>query len=304
MAVASNRNAWAAEPDSDAGGGNSVAEEPPRPAAPKPALASAPAAAFGAFGVAAPVEDEPPSHPAPQRTAHRIDRSSPNVARAFAEEGVAPAAGAAPDFDAPALHDASSNTPRSGTLSGGYLAVELGTVVPKQATSERTGVDDGVGLGVRLGFEFWDQIVLGFGLHAFMMQDLRPTKALVVTCTTELGVETCDDEPRQESSSVDATGWSLEAGYQIRVRPTRDSSVGFGVLAGYLQGFGQIRRSIECEGCPEGELDAVLSGLYGSPFVRVTFGDAGVVSAITRSQWFATGDMQHLTTLGFELGAP
>lgn len=198
------------------------------------------------------------------------------------------------------------NTPRDGTPSGAYLTFDLGAMSPKGAAADRVGIGTGPAAQVRLGFEFWDQLVVGIGGAFLDFTDRRPTTQSVIVCTKINGADAgCDQEPSLAKSDVRAGAGSLEVGYQKRFRPSHTKSVSVGVMAGYLETFGNLTRSITfCDDCTKTTLNADASGAYASPFIRVTFGHMGEVALVLRSQWFVTGDLLQFTTLGVEIGAP
>jgi hypothetical protein len=224
------------------------------------------------------------------------------------DEAPAPTPDTAPGCDGPLLFASDVSrceTPRNGTLSGGYFGIDAGVVAPKGYAADRVGLGTGFGGVARLGAEFWDQLIIGIGVGFFQFGDNRATSELVVTCTTVDGVKTgCDGSPHLESSSITTGAVSVEAGYQKRFRPSRGVSLSIGGLAGYMQGFGQMKRGVDCQGCPSTSVDATATGVYVSPFFRVTVGRAGTYAMIVRTQWFVTGDLLQFTSMGVEMGAP
>ena len=52
------------------------------------------------------------------------------------------------------------------------------------------------------------------------------------------------------------------------------------------------------------QMDIDIDGAYLMGLLRMTFGQAGIASAMVRSQWFLTGDMRHITSFGVELLSP
>ena len=197
-------------------------------------------------------------------------------------------------------------TPRNGTLSGGYLGLDIGMLKPARSTADRVGISLGPAEGVRFGLEFWDTLLIGIGVFATQPADDRRTSEAVVDCTTDVvGISTCDTEPRRgESTILGGGGFTVETGVQHRFRPWLAASFSPGAVMGYVAELGTLKRGVECEGCKTVELDASLSGGYVAPFLRVTFTQLGMYAAVVRSAWFFSGDMQHMTTLGFEVFAP
>ncbi len=196
-------------------------------------------------------------------------------------------------------------TPREGTPSGGYLAVDLGFVTPRSATADRVGIGSGFAANIRIGVEFWDQLVLGIGLGFFNFSDERPTSQSVVNCIYENGVKTvCDTSPHEEKSDVTAWAGILEAGYQRRFRPSRGVSLTPGLLMGLQLSTRMSRGISNCRDCSSSDVDASASGAFLSPFFRVTFGREGTVALVLRSEWFVVGDLLQTTVFGLEYGLP
>jgi hypothetical protein len=196
-------------------------------------------------------------------------------------------------------------TPREGTLSGGYVAVDLGFVTPKTATADRVGIGGGFAGNLRVGFEFWDQLVIGGGFGFFNFDDQRPTSQSVVTCYSTKGVQTgCDSSPHEEQSSVTAWAGIVEAGYQRRFRPSRGISLTPGLLMGVQLSPSMSRGVSNCSDCSSRDLNASASGVFLSPFFRVTFGRNGAFGLAVRSEWFVVGDILQTTVFGVEYGLP
>jgi hypothetical protein len=320
-----NRPAVAADADADApvASPSATAAFPPEPkpeeaAPPAPTPSSgakrrspAPlpiASRFGAFAAAAPASDEPTpprehaTVPTPTGVRDDADDATPD------DETPTPVPDATTRCDGPALlasNVSRCDTPRNGVLSGGYFGIDFGVVAPKGSAADRVGLGDGFGGVARLGAELWDQLILGVGVGFFQFGDNRATSELVVTCTTVNGVTTgCDDSPHLASSSITAGDASVEAGYQRRFRPSHGVSLSVGGLTGFMQGFGRMKRGVDCQGCSSTSVEATAGGVYVSPFFRVTVGRAGTYAMIVRTQWFVTGDLLQFTSLGFEMGAP
>jgi hypothetical protein len=196
-------------------------------------------------------------------------------------------------------------TPRNGTLSGGYVGLDIGMLQPARSTADRVGISLGLAEGVRFGLEFWDTLLIGIGAFATQPGDDRPTSEAVVDCTTDVvGISTCDTEPHSVGSGIVGGGFTVETGIQRRFRPSLGVSLSPGAMLGYVAEIGALKRGVDCDGCNAVELDASVSGGYVAPFFRVTFSQLGTYAAVVRSAWFFSGDMQHMTTLGFELFAP
>jgi len=211
--------------------------------APSPATT---AAAFGAVQLNAQQEDDAPGPEHGATVAVPSKRPArATVASASSTDWQAP--------DEPANRDCSlhgklqldvsrCNTPRDGTLSGLYLAFDLGAVSPKGAAAGRVGIGTGPAAQFRFGMEFWDQLIVGIGGAFLDFSDQRPTTESVVVCTTFDGVETgCDQEPTLAKSDVRAGAGSLEVGYQKRFRPSRTKSVSIGLIGGFLETFGHLK---------------------------------------------------------------
>lgn len=101
------------------------------------------------------------------------------------------------------------------------------------------------------------------------------------------------------------TFWTWDIGYQYRFRPSAGTSLSPGFTVGYLSTFEGLNRSVgACSNCTKVRLDAEPDGVYLSPFLRATFGYLGMTALILRSDWFVTGDLQQVSTLGVEYGLP
>lgn len=197
-------------------------------------------------------------------------------------------------------------TPRKGVLSGGFVGFDVGYAEPHAQARERASIGKGALIDVRLGLEFWDQLLVTLSFGSFHFKDKAPTSELVITCEEYQGVTlSCDDEPYAQKSVVRGGHVSYEAGYQYRIRPHKKFSIAPAALVGYLALFRGIVREVVCEGCPDGQdLDLALDGAYLAGLLRITFGRVGFVSFMVRSQWSLTGDLRQVTSFGFEAFAP
>ena len=196
-------------------------------------------------------------------------------------------------------------TPRPGTLSGGYLAFEGGYATFKDEAERRAHIGPGGTLSARLVLEFWDTLLAGVGIGVLAPNDRQPFSQSVVDCqTVENVVVSCDDQPHSASSSVQAGILPLELGIQHRFRPARELSLVPGVLSGYLVTLGGPSRGVACDGCASVPVDANPTGVYFGPLLRVTIGHLGLWGFEARSVWFASGDLQQITTLGVIGSAP
>lgn len=203
------------------------------------------------------------------------------------------------------LPGATCRTPRNGSLSGGYLALDAGIVTPSSQMGDRVGIGLGGALQVRVGFELWDTVLLGLGIGGIFPHDRRPFSQAVVDCDTVGGqVVSCDDEPHSAESTVSASLFTMETGVQRRFRPWDSTSWTPGLTLGYGASLYGLHRRVSCDGCPSFGLDAKVSGAYVAPFFRVTFGELGMWAAVLRSNWFLTGELQQMSTLGVEFGFP
>lgn len=199
----------------------------------------------------------------------------------------------------------SCSTPREGFLSGVYGALDLGIMALDAEAEARVGAGPGVSLQLRFGIEFWDHVLAALAFGSLWPNDRRPFSELVVDCTEINGVNVgCSDDPHEQSSSVSATFLGFEIGVQRRFRPAQSVSLTPGLLLGGSTDLGGLTRAVDCDGCREVRLDADVAGWYLGPFFRVTFGKMGAVAAILRAQWFLTGDLMHVSTLGIEAGLP
>jgi len=198
------------------------------------------------------------------------------------------------------------STPRFGTLSGGYLALDVGFFEPSRQAAAQAGIGAGAAASLRIGFELWDTLVLGAGLSGLLPADERPTSENVVTCTSIQGAgETCETSGHpQESEIGGGLAATFEVGLQHRFRPWRSLSISPGAMLGYAAAFHSLNRGVACDGCSSTDLGVSVSGAYATPFLRVTFGQRGMYAAVVRSAWFLSGEMQHMTTLGIEVFAP
>lgn len=198
-----------------------------------------------------------------------------------------------------------TGTQRDGILSGGYIAVDLGILAPRQGARERAGIGLGPGFHLRAGVEFWDHLVIGVGIALYQPTDNKPTSELVVTCSTFEGREFDCGEPRSESSGIWGSFAFVESGYQHRFRPWVSSSLTPGALMGLAAEVQAPHRGVACEGCADAvALPISTSSVYVAPFLRVTIGERGIYAVIARSQLFVTSDLAHFTTLGAEFGLP
>lgn len=210
------------------------------------------------------------------------------------------------DYFNPAGSDLSGcRTPRDTTPSGGYLALDAGFFTIESKAEDRTGLRTGPVLDLRLGVEFWDQMILAFAVGSYLPVDKRGFTETVVDCT-QVGTADpqCSDEPYEASSVVNETFINFEIGYQHRFRPWQSSSWSPGLMFGYQHAFGVVERGVPCKGCATETIPIDLSGPYLAPFFRITVGNVGEAALIARSQWFASSDVVQMTTLGFEYGLP
>ena len=212
--------------------------------------------------------------------------------------------------DLPLLSDAmprTCSTPRYGTLSGGFLGLDVGFGTPARRAAEQAGIGPGLAVSLRLGFELWDTLVLSVGLSDVVPADKRPSSEVVVECRSDVfGTEICDTKGYAKDSEIRG-GWaaSFEAGLQHRFRPWSSLSLSPGLMLGYAAAFGPLNRGVTCDGCAKStNLPFSVSGAYTAPFLRVTFGHMGMYAAVVRSAWFFSGDMRQTTTLGIEVFAP
>ncbi len=196
-------------------------------------------------------------------------------------------------------------TVREGTVSGGYVGLDVGLLTLTDATEQRVGAGAGPAAQLRLGLELWDRLVAGVGLGFAQLADHAPISDQAVDCDVTAGIVTsCDDAPHTGKSVVRALFFSLEAGVQERFRPSSRVSLAPGISLGQNLGLGSIKRVVECDGCRTQRLDGSGRGTYVVPFFRVTLDRVGYMAATLRSAWFLGGDLQQLTTLGFECGLP
>ena len=197
-------------------------------------------------------------------------------------------------------------TPRAGTLSGGFLALDLGFFQPSQRAAEQAGLGPGIAGSFRLGFELWDALVLAAGISGVSPADRRPTSETVVDCHSIQGaLETCETNAHSQSSEISGGEAAIfEAGLQHRFRPWRALSISPGAMLGYTAAFRSLKRGVDCSGCASTDLHLSVSGGYVAPFLRVTFGQLGMYAAVVRSAWFFSGEMRQMTTLGIEALAP
>ena len=264
----------------------------PAPSAPElPSQATEPADEVSDEAASAPSQRAPA--PAPVESAD----TKPEHARAAASCEVSLMSDDLPE---------SCSTPRYGTLTGGYLAIDLGFAKPSRRAANQAAIGAGFALGARLGFELWDTVVLGMGVYAIQPADQRPTSETVVDCTSIQGaLQTCDSSGHAKQSEISGgAAATFEAGLQHRFRPWQSLSVSPGAMLGYSAAFSSLKRGVDCEGCAKTDLGLSASGAYTAPFLRVTFGHRGMYAAVARSAWFLSGDLQTVTTLGFEFTAP
>lgn len=205
------------------------------------------------------------------------------------------------DLYAPLTNIERCDTPRDGVLSGFYLGFDVGAVELNGRAEERIGVSLGPLFQLRLGFGFWDRVLLTATFGGLYPSDERSTTEEVVDCYSDV----CDEaHAYSKDSSVGTEFLGLELGGQHRFRPTQGLSIAPGALLGVLEPTRELERGVECDGCSSVKLDADVGGFYVVPYVRFTFGRIGAYAAILRSQWFLSGDLLHATTLGFEYGLP
>jgi len=197
-------------------------------------------------------------------------------------------------------------TPRMGTLSGVFIALDFGLVTMKERARARAQVGAGPIAEVRIGMAFWDQLIFGLEFGGYSLHDRDPFFQNVVTCRTVEGVVTsCDDASHPARSRVSGTFLSFDSGYQKRFRPSETTSLSIGAWGGYLAMIARLSRGIGgCVNCGDLSVDAAPSGFYLAPFLRMTVGREGRFALALRSRWFVTGDLAQMSTLGLEYGLP
>jgi hypothetical protein len=208
---------------------------------------------------------------------------------------------------AEAVAEPDMGTSRSdGTVSGGYVAFEGGYATIDADAGDRVGAGPGFGGRIRAGVEFFEQLTVAIGIGGFLLNDRQPFTERLIQCSSVEGVVvSCGDEANDYSSSVGAQMFLVETGYHHRFRPWYDISLSPGAMLGYQLAFSDLERSIDsCSECREVRLNATVDGLYLGPLFRVTFGPMGIFALTLRSDWYLTGNMQQMTTLGFEMGQP
>jgi hypothetical protein len=200
---------------------------------------------------------------------------------------------------------ADCSTSRTGTVSGGYVAADVGlTDLPKHIRRQR-GIGRALALELRLGVALWDQLLLGVGGGVLAFNDKRPLHEDVVDCTTQYGQTQCDDKVRSQASVVNVPFLSYELGYHYRLRPVPWLSVAPGAMLSYFHAQRHPHRKVSCDGCDDGERVGLHArGPSVVPFLRVTMGRAGKLALTARSRLFLSGDLRHVTTLGVEYGLP
>jgi hypothetical protein len=158
---------------------------------------------------------------------------------------------------------------------------------------------------MRLGVALWDRVAIALAFSSLLLKDEAGYTTWGIECLEVEGVViSCDDEPVEVGSTLDALMGGLELGYQHRFRPWAPVSIVPGVMAGYMHSFGGLERSIACDGCGSVRLDVELDGAYLAPFVRITFGRTGSFALTLRPQYFLSGELRHSSYVGLELGLP
>jgi hypothetical protein len=196
-------------------------------------------------------------------------------------------------------------TTRTGTLSGGYVGLDLGLFAVKKAVREKVGMGFGPGVHLRFGPVFWDHLRVGAGVGFYTPMDKRPTTEITQRCDSIENVTISCEEPSPQGSTISGGFMTLESGYHHRFRPWRTSSLVPALALGYLAPFARPKRAVDCSGCPDGvPLDVHTGGIYVAPSFHVTFGADGYFALVMRSELFLTGDFAHATTLGVEFGEP
>jgi TPR repeat protein len=196
-------------------------------------------------------------------------------------------------------------TPRPGIVSGGFFGIDVGYLVLDEAAAQRISAGNGVAVNGRLGIAMWDQLLVTLSFGGLHPADQAPISELVVTCTEANGVRLECGDPHELDSVLKGGYASYELGYQYRFRPLKRWSIAPAALVGYMTMFNGLRREVECEGCPGGKpLPISLDGAFLTGLLRMTFGQAGLWSVMTRTQWFLTGDTRHITSFGVEFLAP
>lgn len=120
----------------------------------------------------------PPEPPAP-RTADRpetADRTE-TTDRAEREDD-----GACGVWRGAKLDLSACRTPRPGTLSGGYVALDFGALSAKNDAAERTKIGAGFAFRLRVGLEFLDQFVTNLSVGGATPSDQQPFSEMVVEC--------------------------------------------------------------------------------------------------------------------------
>jgi hypothetical protein len=217
------------------------------------------------------------------------------------ETSAAATNGAALDCQSPRFRDGiGCITPRDGTVSGGYIGLDIGLITLKDSAKQRVQAGSGPAAQFRLGIEFWDVLLAGIGIGFGRPNDHASYTEQVVDCEYSI----CDSTPHAQGSVVKAPFFNLEVGAQHRFRPFANGSLSTGIALGQSFGLGGMVREVNCSGCASHDLDGSSSGTYLAPFFRITFGRLGIGGVIVRSMWYVTGDLQQITTVGGELGLP
>jgi hypothetical protein len=187
-------------------------------------------------------------------------------------------------------------------FTGSFVGLELGVVAARSPTAKRAGIGPGLALGASLSGVLWDQVLIGFGGLYLKPSDRQQFSERVVNCN-EAGGD-CGN-PHDVDSSISGGQVRFELGYQHRFRPARIASIVPGLWLGYAQNVERLTRGIPtCDDCSGEDLHIRSSGAYIAPFVRTTFGSTGSFALSLRSQWFATGDLLHMTLFALEFGEP
>lgn len=196
-------------------------------------------------------------------------------------------------------------TYRDGTLGSLWLGVDFGFAALSDDTEKRIKAGPGIAVQVRLGAALWDQLVIGLAFSSMTLRDKAGYTIWVTECTTVgRAVISCEDEPEEVGSELDANLGAMELGYQYRFRPWAPISIVPGMLVGYTFALRGLERTIGCDDCGRVPLDVDLNGAYLAPFLRVTFGRTGPVALTVRPQYFLNGALHHITYAGLELGMP
>lgn len=221
----------------------------------------------------------------------QLDEGAPDVVPAPAQPGPAAATG--------------DGTPRTGVLSSYFLGIDAGFLSFDPSARETVVGEFGGYFGLRLGVALWDQWAISMGFGGMFLKDTNPFKETVTDCTYLNGnLVSCEGQSEQEST-IRADGLSFESGYQRRFRPWPSSSLLPGLMVGYAFSVGGIKRGVDCEGCQSFTVaDLTADGVYVAPSFRITIGESGFIGLSIRSQWFLTGDLRQLTTMGIDLGWP